>query len=259
MEIWTIPGPGEQIPEDERLGRLELYSEELVESTEPDEGDHLEGLGDDAEWADVDFRPTTTVDRFEPAAVERVAEGAVTVGNPRVGALPNLWYPDRDYYLVLLPFTLEEPTRYREYYRADFDLRFVTEGVTAFDMFPSNLDETSRVETEVTISPSLSFQGVSLAPGKVTFKIPFDFVEPVITAKGLGTESPRWTFRGRCAAVGNKAVGVVLQVPAGTAHVTGQVEWRATLDALITPRPRTGTFVVGLDLADSPTVPVRTS
>jgi hypothetical protein len=253
MEIWTIPGAGERIPEEERIGRLTLYSEEIA-GTSDDPG----AFDADAVDAGVDYRRTETVERFEPIELERVPQGAVTVGDPRVGSLPNLWYPDRDYYLVLMPFTLEEPTRYREYRRADFDLRFVTEGVTAFDMFPSNLDETSRVETEVTISPSLSFQGASLAPGEVTFKIPFDFVEPVITAKGLGTESPRWTFRGRCAAVGNKAVGIVLQVPAGIEHVTGRLQCRATLEGLITPPATTDAFVVGLDLANSPAVPVET-
>lgn len=273
MQTWTIPGENEQIPQDERIGELSLYSEEpnyhlasenLSADTTTEWDDELLTVADMEEQGEVMLTSHEAVDSeqayqsdrfgsFVPLSSAFIEQGIITIGEPKVGKLPNYWREDRDYYLILQPFTVEEPKRRRNYSRIDFEVSFLDE-VIAYDMYPQNLDETREVEAEITVTPNLTFQGVSLSPVEVKFKIPFNFVTPTIVAMGEGTKSPRWTFKGNCARHGNKAIALVLQVPKDSESVSGYLQGRAAFTR--GRSSRTDPFLFNLNFSGVPDIEV---
>ncbi|WP_254767668.1 hypothetical protein [Salinilacihabitans rarus] len=283
MEIWRPFEAEEPIPEERRMGELTLYSEEPSLS---EVSAALDEVGvDDPDVADLqtllstedgvngqrNVRSTTVrpvddrrsyefsgpVGRFTPMPVEVIPQGVITVGEPMIGQLPNRLYPQKDYYGVLFPFTVEKPLRYNRYRSLDVDFTIWTQNAVVRDMYPREVEEERTIETEVTISPTLKFTSVELAGFEVSFMIPFEYVSPVITPSGHGTNNPRWTFRKGAATTGNKWVSFVLEVPSGMATVHGALRNRATVGGILTDTIKTDPFWFEFDLEEAPTLPIE--
>lgn len=283
MEIWRPFEAGEPLPEERRMGELTLYSEEPslsevsaalddVAVDDPEVADLQAALStDDGVNGQRNVRSTTVravdggrsyefggpTSRFTPMPVEVIPQGTITIGEPLVGELPNRFYPQKDYYAVLFPFTVEKPLRYNRYRSVEVNFTIWSQNAVARDMYPREVEEERTIETEVTISPTLEFTSVELSGFEVSFMIPFEYVSPVITPSGHGTNNPRWTFRRGAAATGNKWVSFVLEVPSGTEAVHGALRNRATAGGILTNTITTDPFWFEFDLEEAPPLPIE--
>lgn len=223
---------GEEIPEDERIADLDIFSEE-VESLE----DVSSSEGREYDWDDrIEWEGELTGGTWGPeegtVTVKKKLAGRLTLGREHVRSIGRgTADPDCDYYFIWFEFTLHKAPGNRKYREMSLQVQVDDEGCTAYDLLPKDVYQEIDVERKFVISPSLKFKlangaKAEVSPGSLERAISFQKLKPLITAYGIGEQQFYWTYepeRGNGVAGGSKPALIVLEVPEGQQQVTGQI------------------------------------
>lgn len=139
-----------------------------------------------------------------------------------------------DYYLVTIPFTLHPLSRDRGYRRVKLELRMNDPKVTAFKLIPDALQSQEDVKRGFDLSGSLKKAGVELE-GSGSYSIAYRNLQPLLSSFGLGESSFYWVLEaqaGHPVDLGARKMLVLIEAPAGTAKVVGELRCEADIDSL---------------------------
>jgi hypothetical protein len=178
-----------------------------------------------------------------PGGSTRVVEAPVTLGVQHVyspplapagsaGRAPSAHASD--YYLITIPFTLHPLSRDRGYRRVKLELRMDDPKITAFKLIPDALQTQEDVKRGFDLSGALKKAGVELE-GSGSYSVAYRNLQPLLSSFGLGEHSFYWLLQaqaGNPVTLGARTMLVLLEVPAGTAKVAGELRCEADIDSL---------------------------
>lgn len=160
--------------------------------------------------ADLERSGTEKGSEIRPSEIKSAAP-VLTIGQPQFWNLQHLarekgqplppelalLLPDADFYLVQLACSFR-PARDAqiEWARLTAYLRPKTgqENPIAFDLYPRELYDETKVSRKIAIAPNLKFVHLEGSLGEVVTNIEFTRLEPVIISHGVLESAPNWDY-----------------------------------------------------------------
>jgi hypothetical protein len=174
----------------------------------------------------------------------------VSIGKPEVWALTE-YYPlekmpqalrsklgEADFYLARFPCSFRPVRKESEIEWARFLVRLLPDDAAhqpvAYDLHPLQLQYEVKRNVKVALSPALKFQEIEAQLGGVEFGFEYPELQPVISATGIGENSPCWDYEEAkgMKVQGGKWMHLLLKAPKGTLVI------RAILDVTADVRVR---------------------
>lgn len=156
--------------------------------------------------------------------------------NPKAET-PLAWPMDSDrkkwdLYFIRFPFTINPTPKNRYYKKVTFYIALNEKSVTAFDLYPKDIQTKEEVEKAIGIAPEGKFKDIELKMGSYSETVKFTRLRPEISAFGEGESSFYWIYSGLASdgvAPGTKHALIVLKVPHGKQQVAGEIYYEAVM------------------------------